>query len=157
MKLYHGSDVEVRVPEIRPSQFTKDFGAGFYCTKLKRQARRWAARKDPSIISEYEYTASHDLYIKEFTAMTDEWLNFIVSCRLGHPHEYDIVIGPMANDQVYNYVEDFANGTITRAQFWALAEFKYPTHQVCFATEKALSSLTFLTSKNIESHARKRA
>lgn len=156
MKLFHGSNVVVNNPEIRAGQFTKDFGPGFYCTKLKRQAKRWAERKEPSVISEYEFTINPELSVKEFQTMTDEWLDFIVACRLGRQHEYDIVIGPMANDQVYNYVEDFANGVITRAQFWALAEFKYPTHQVCFATEKSLSCLAFLSSQTIVSHARKR-
>lgn len=47
MNVFHGSAIEVREPEIRTSKFTKDFGEGFYCTKLKRQARRWAMRKEP--------------------------------------------------------------------------------------------------------------
>ena len=107
MKLYHGSNIEVRKPEIRPSKFTKDFGVGFYCTRLKRQAKRWACRKTPSVISEYEFIRKSELSVKVFSNMTDEWLDFIVSCRRGYTHNYDIVIGPMANDQVYNYVEDF--------------------------------------------------
>lgn len=156
MKLYHGSYTEVRKPEIRPSKFTKDFGEGFYCTKLKRQAKRWAGRKKPSVVSEFEFVRIPGLSVLEFSSMTDKWLDFIVACRRGLPHNYDIVIGPMANDQVYNYVEDFASGTITRTQFWALAEFKYPTHQVCFATMKSLESLTFISSQSLESHARKR-
>lgn len=156
MKLYHGSNIEVSKPEIRPSKFTKDFGVGFYCTRLKRQAKRWACRKTPSVISEYEFIRKSELSVKVFSNMTDEWLDFIVSCRRGYTHNYDIVIGPMANDQVYNYVEDFAAGIITRTQFWALAEFKYPTHQVCFATEESLSSLKFLSSQTVDSHARKR-
>ncbi len=42
MIVFHGSAAEVSIPEIRHSKFSKDFGEGFYCTKLKRQARRWA-------------------------------------------------------------------------------------------------------------------
>jgi len=75
--------------------------------------------------------------------MTDEWLDFVVACRNGQPHDYDIVIGAMADDQIYNYVADFIRGVITREQFWALAKFKYPTHQIAFCTEAALKSLTF--------------
>ena len=59
--------------------------------------------------------------------MTDEWLDFIIDCRSGKPHQYDIVIGTMANDQIYNYVSDYIDGAITREQFWVLAKFKYPT------------------------------
>ena len=49
--------------------------------------------------------------------MTEEWLDFIINCRSGREHEYDIVIGAMADDQVYNYVNDLINGTITRETF----------------------------------------
>lgn len=66
--------------------------------------------------------------------MTEEWLDFIINCRSGREHEYDIVIGAMADDQVYNYVNDLINGTITREAFWELAKFKHPTHQIAFCT-----------------------
>ena len=75
--------------------------------------------------------------------MTDEWLDFIVACHNGESHSFDIVIGAMANDQIYNYVADFMNGVITREQFWVLAKFKYPTHQINFCTSQALTCLTF--------------
>ena len=78
-----------------------------------------------------------------FDYMTDEWLDFIVACRSGKPHDYDIVIGAMANDQIYNYVADFMNGILTREQFWVMAKFKYPTHQINFYTDKALQCITF--------------
>ena len=58
-----------------------------------------------------------------------------------------VVIGAMANDQIYNYISDFINNIITREQFWVLAKFKYPTHQICFSTKKALNCLKFLDSK----------
>ena len=58
-------------------------------------------------------------------------------------YNYDIVIGAMANDQIYNYVADFIRGAITREQFWVLAKFKYPTHQIAFCTDAALQCLTF--------------
>ena len=42
-----------------------------------------------------------------------------------------------------NYVSDYVDGTITREQFWVLAKFKYPTHQINFCTEKALKCLDY--------------
>lgn len=143
MKIYHGGSVAVEHPKIIDGTFTKDFGPGFYCTKLKRQAQRWALRKPASVVSIYEYKLADDLKVLNFIKMDDEWLNFIVDCRRGVKHNYDIVIGAMANDQIYNYVNDFMEGTITREQFWVLAKFKYPTHQICFATERSLLSLTY--------------
>jgi len=64
--------------------------------------------------------------------MTDEWLDFIADCRRGIEHFYDIVEGPMANDTIWDYVEDFFRGAISRAAFWELAKFRHPTHQIVF-------------------------
>lgn len=93
MRVFHGSAIEVMTPEIRTGKFTKDFGEGFYCTKLKRQAKRWAMRKETPTISTYEYTPDKTLSILDFKGMTDAWLDFIVDCRKGIQHNYDIVIG----------------------------------------------------------------
>ena len=76
--------------------------------------------------------------------MTEEWLDFIADCRSGRSHDYDIVEGPMANDTIYNYIQDFIDGNISRAAFWELAKFKYPTHQVSFHTARALDTLQFV-------------
>ena len=75
--------------------------------------------------------------------MTEEWLDFIIDCRSGKSHNYDILIGAMADDQIYNYISDYIEGVITRDQFWSLAKFKYPTHQINFCTEKALKCLEY--------------
>lgn len=40
--------------------------------------------------------------------MSDEWLDFVVSCRRGIKHDYDCMEGPMADDTIWNYVDDFA-------------------------------------------------
>lgn len=143
MEIYHGSYTSVQKPEIIKGKFTKDFGEGFYCTELKRQAEKWAKRYDTPVVSIYEYNPLEELNILCFDDMTDEWLDFIVACRSGKPHDYDIVIGAMANDQIYNYVADFMNGILTREQFWVMAKFKYPTHQINFCTKKALQCITF--------------
>ena len=142
--LYHGSNVVVDNPQILVSGFNKDFGYGFYCTNIERQARKWAlTRRGNSIISIYNYKPADDLKILSFPKMTDEWLDFVVDCRRGVRHDYDIVEGPMADDQIWDYVEDFMEGVITREAFWVLAKFKYPTHQIVFCTQKSLKSITF--------------
>ena len=76
--------------------------------------------------------------------MTEEWLDFIVQCRLGKSHDYDIVEGPMANDTIFNYLQNFVDGKISREAFWALAKFKHPTHQISFHTARALTTLSFV-------------
>ena len=75
--------------------------------------------------------------------LTEEWLDFIIDCRAGKSHSHDIVIGAMANDQIYNFVSDYIDGVITRQQFWSMAKFKYPTHQINFCTEQSLKCLRF--------------
>lgn len=145
MKIYHGSSVEVPVPQIKVAGFYKDFGFGFYCTQLEKQARRWAVTKRTRhIVNVYEYRADESLRVKCFETMTEEWLDFIVACRKGISHDYDIVEGPMADDAIWDYVEDLMSGRITREAFWVLAKFKYPTHQIVFCTENALHTLTYL-------------
>lgn len=145
IKLYHGSIDVVETPDIRIAKFNKDFYFGFYCTNIESQAKRWATRYTGSgIINEYIYTPNDSLKILSFPNMTEEWLDFIVSCRLGHSHDYDIVEGPMANDTIFNYVQNFVDGQISRAAFWELAKFKKPTHQISFHTARALTTLKFI-------------
>lgn len=143
LTVYHGSYIQVQKPEIRIGRYTKDFGPGFYCTIIKEQAQRWARRYDEKIVSIYEVRLNTNLKIKEFKEMSEEWLDFIIACRSGQEHSYDIVIGAMADDQIYNYITDYMDGVITREQFWVLAKFKYPTHQINFCTEDALKCLTY--------------
>lgn len=143
MTVYHGGYASIETPEIRQGRNTKDFGVGFYCTIIKEQAQRWARRYDTKIVSIYEVTLNTELKIKEFKDLSEEWLDFIIACRSGRMHNYDIVIGAMADDQIYNYISDYMDGTITREQFWALAKFKYPTHQIVFCTNEALKCLKY--------------
>ena len=150
MTVYHGGYQPVEKPEIRKGRNTKDFGTGFYCTIIKEQAERWARRYKTKIVSIYDVKAISDLKVKEFKEMTEEWLDFIISCRSGKEHDYDIVIGAMADDQVYNYISDYMEGTITREQFWVLARFKYPTHQIVFCTEKALKYLEYRCFEEVQ-------
>ncbi len=154
MNVYHGGFAAIEKPEILKSKFPKDFGEGFYCTKLEAQAVRWASRYDTAVVSIYEYTPNETLEILEFEEMTEKWLDFIVDCRSGGKHNYDIVIGAMANDQIYNYISDFIDGIINREQFWVLAKFKHPTHQVCFCSDKALKTLQFTEFKTISYYDR---
>ena len=149
MLVYHGSYTEVREPKIIVGRNTKDFGTGFYCTVIKEQAQRWARRYDTSTVNIYSSLIDEKLDILEFKTMTDAWIDFIIACRSGKPHSHDIVIGAMANDQIYNFISDYMDGILTREQFWVLAKFKYPTHQINFCTDNALKCLTFVKSEKV--------
>ncbi|KAA6322698.1 hypothetical protein EZS27_027786, partial [termite gut metagenome] len=108
-----------------------------------------AKRYDTPVINSYDFVINHDLKVLHFEDMTEEWLDFIVNSRSGMQHAYDIVIGAMANDQVYNYISDYINGVLTREQFWVLAKYKHPTHQINFCTEQALKCLAFVKSEEV--------
>ncbi|MDY2573750.1 MAG: DUF3990 domain-containing protein [Fusobacterium necrophorum] len=150
MTVYHGSYTSIEEPKILKGKNTKDFGVGFYCTLIREQAERWAKRYSTPTISVYTVRIKEGLNIKEFSEMTEEWLDFIVHCRQGNPHPYDIVIGAMANDQIYNFIADYVEGSITREQFWMMAKFKYPTHQINFCSANALECLEFIQSEEVE-------
>ena len=147
MEIYHGSNVTVSHPIILTNGFYKDFGYGFYCTKIIRQAEKWAfSRPGQSIVNRYEYTPDSSLRMVLYETMTESWLDMIANCRRGIEHNYDIVEGPMADDTIWDYVEDYAMGKISRAAFWELAKFKYPTHQITFCTQRSLHTIAFLGS-----------
>ena len=149
--VYHGSNVEVSIPRILQNGFYKDFGYGFYCTNFERQAIRWAmTRKGNTVVNRYNYSANKSLKTITFNKMTDEWLDFVVKCRRGIEHDYDIVEGPMADDQIWNFIESFVEGRITREAFWELVKVNYPTHQIAFCTEEAIKTLEFEGSKIYE-------
>jgi len=146
--LYHAGKQMFEIPEIRVTKYTKDFSWGFYCTKDLTQAIRWANRGfGEPVVNKYEYHEAGNLKKLVFDKMTDDWLDFIAACRNGDSHDYDIVEGPMADDTVWNYVNDFLNGNISREQFWMLAAFKHPTHQISFHTQKALECLKYKGSE----------
>lgn len=142
--LFHGSRIEVRYPEIRVQKFHKDFFWGFYCTEMEEQAARWSVRfVGKGVVNVYSFDDDAELTVKCFPEMSDEWLDFIAACRSGVSHGYDVVEGPMADDTIFNYVQSFLDGEISRAAFWELAKFKHPTHQISFHTAKALAALRF--------------
>lgn len=148
--IFHGSGQIVKFPEIRKTRYTKDFSWGFYCTKNYEQAYRWADRKhNKGIVNYYKYKENKDLNILKFEGMNDEWLNFISECRSGKIHNYDIVEGPMADDTIWNFVNDYLNGFISKDVFFEYAKFKHPTHQISFHTIRALDCLEYERSETI--------
>ena len=108
MKVYHGSTMMIRKPDVIHSKSFLDFGPGFYVTSYKEQAERWAYRKGmrlsmPAIVNVYDIGELSEYRIKRFTDTDSEWLNFVCNCRNGKEvyKGYDAVIGNVANDDVF--------------------------------------------------------
>lgn len=144
--IYHGSYKEIQFPEIRVHKYTKDFSWGFYCTEIKEQAEKWSNKYTTPVVNSYRLKNIDKLNIKIFEDYSDEWLEFVVSCRSGNTHEYDVVIGSMADDTIYDYIEGYIEGVMDKEEFFELMKFKYPTHQISFHTIKALASIEFIES-----------
>ena len=149
--VYHASGRVVELPVIRKSKYKKDFSWGFYCIDDFEQAKRWARRNiEFPTINYYSFKENSNLKILKFDEMNNQWLDFIADCRKGIIHSYDIVQGPMVDDTVWNYVNDFLEGYISRNAFWELVKFKSPVHQISFHTIKALDCLRFEKSEIVD-------
>ena len=149
--LYHGSKNIVESPEIRVTKYNKDFYFGFYCTNIEKQAERWATRYgEKGYINRYEYTENTELKILKFEKMTEEWLDFILNCRSGQDGtDYDLVVGGVANDKVFNTVELYFDGFIDKAEAIKRLQYEKPNLQIAFRTTKALSYLKFEGSEKL--------
>ena len=145
MLLYHGSSETVEFPEIRKARFNKDFYFGFYCTQYREQAVRWASRYGKTgFINTYEYTPDPGLNYLVFEEMTEEWLDFILKCRRKQDSsDYDIVMGGVANDKVFNTVELYFDHLIDKQEAIKRLRYEKPNMQICFRSERALKQLHF--------------
>lgn len=147
MIVYHGSFLEIPTPDIRHSRPRVDFGPGFYTTPLFEQASKWCNRfKDKgrdAVVNRYvcndEICASRKLLT--FDSYSEEWLDFVLRCRRGDDAtSYEIIAGGMANDRVFNTVELFYEGLITKDEALGRLRFEHPNWQVCFRTQEALDA-----------------
>ena len=155
MILYHGSNVEVKEIDLNRSEVGKDFGVGFYLTASKEQAERMASRRvrlygGEPVVSVFEFdeaAAKKDgLLLKDFQLYSKEWADLILANRANGTrkqiHEYDIVHGPIANDDVGFQIRRLLAGIIDIDTF--LKELKYKkgvTFQYFFATERSIKYL----------------
>ena len=151
--VYHGSNMEVNFPRIIITRKRKDFGNGFYVTKTEEQAVKCARRNlsfnMEAVVSSYSMCIDPKLNVKVFKEIDDEWVDFIARCRSGFSHSYDIVEGPMADDKIYNFAQMYLRGQIPKEIFISYCKFRYPTHQICFCTDKSLDCLKFIESYEV--------
>ena len=159
MRLYHGSNVEVRKPNLLKSRKKTDFGRGFYTTTQKEQAEHWTtikidrAKTGRRMVSVFEIDdaifSNPDVKIREFHGPDESWLNFVVDCRKGVQHDYDMVFGPVANDKVFTVVNLYESGVLTAGA--AIEELRaYKTYdQLSFHSSHVMSALKFIESYEV--------
>ena len=156
MKVYHGSYVAVPHPDLTHSRENVDFGKGFYTTPIYEQAEQWAKRfrkqNKAGIVSQYSFDDSSlsDVKVLTFESYSEEWLDFILQCRTcKDATDYDIVLGGVANDRVFNTVELYFDGLIDKVEAIKRLMYEEANLQIAFRTEKALSKLVFERSVEV--------
>lgn len=156
MKLYHGSTVIVKHPSVQKGRKATDFWKGFYTTTNLEQAQKWALLKknreqsEKAVVSVYEVPDNifdREFSVLRFTGATKEWLEFVVNNRRGKEVEkYDLVMGPVANDQLYATIRLYEQGVITADAAIEMLKTHKLFNQLSFHTERVASLLQFVES-----------
>lgn len=162
MLLYHGSNTDIKVVDLAMCRPYKDFGRGFYLTILKEQAEKMAKRiariyGGIPVLNVFEidglFVESSNLCIKNFGTETSEaWARFVMNNRnrkftdftsleCNFDNKYDVVIGPIANDDMAVLFRQYENGMITFESMVNGMVYKETTNQYSFHTERAISLL----------------
>ena len=160
MKVYHGSYEEISVIDLSKCELGRDFGRGFYVTKLRNQAEFWAKRKGhvhetDGYVTEYTFYENafdrYNLNVLRFKGYDEDWLNFVVENRRPDAalHDYDIVEGPVANDDIAQRIFAYLAGTISKTDFLEELKFKHhQSHQIAFCTLASLQMLEWVNQKS---------
>jgi len=159
--LYHGSNVEVKTPRILAPNRTLDFGPGFYTTTNLAQATDFARRvvnnrrsgiATVSVFEVNENLAFDMCDTLKFSGVEDAWLDFVADNRMGLycGPRYDLVWGPVANDDVYETLQLFVNGAISRSYAMERLKVKELYNQLVFKTDKALAFLRFVRMEVVD-------
>ena len=160
MILYHGSNVEVKLPGIIITNRSLDFGPGFYTTSDQNQAIRWArlqtVRRKSGIPTVTGYnldeSALKKLHVLRFESADADWLRFVSQNRKGvySGTKYDIVCGPVANDNTMPVINDYISGAIDEETALILLKPQKLADQFAFLTHTGLTAISFLEVLTIE-------
>ena len=169
MILYHGSNVEIEKVDLSRCMPYKDFGRGFYLTSILGQAEKMAARTarfygDNPVTTVFEapddLLERRDLRIRVFNEVSDEWARFIINNRdrrfsdvasleCNADCKYDVVFGPVGNDDVTYLLRQYSRGSIGDEELRKGLEFKKASDQYSFHTERAIALLSKVGCRNV--------
>lgn len=144
MRVYHGSSCQVERPLVTVCRDNLDFGKGFYVTDMKDQAIRWAKRfavaGEKAFLNIYDFDMNAVSQVYRtclFTSYNDEWLDFVIASRHGErPWEkFDLVVGGIANDRVFNTIELYFGGMIQKEEALRRLRFEQPNNQLCLLSQ----------------------
>ncbi len=150
MKLYHTGKEEIREPDLRRGRKNADFGQGFYLTPDREFTYRWA--QDDAVVNEYELDET-GLNIRRFDR-DEEWFSFIFHNRRAEDGlEADAVLGPIANDTIFDTLGIISSGFLEPAEALKLLQIGPVYMQLAVKTEKALRQLRWTGAERIERQA----
>ncbi|MDO5342676.1 MAG: DUF3990 domain-containing protein [Bacteroidia bacterium] len=156
MTVYHTSDLTIHNPDVLHSRKYLDFGSGFYVTTLKEQAEKYSAKirirgKQP-VLNIYELKIDvSTINYKRFDNYNEEWLDYVAACRDGRNVErFDIIEGGIANDKVFDTVDLYFSGRMSKDDALRKLAFTKPNWQICITSQAVLdNSLKFINSENL--------
>ena len=162
MRLYHGSNVIIDTINLAMCRPYKDFGKGFYLTDIKEQAEKMAVRVSTiyggsPVVNVFEieddFKKIDDIKVKDFgLETTEEWATFVMNNRnriltdvtnslCNQDNKYDIVIGPVADDNMALLFRQYENEMIDFATLLKGMIYKKTSSQYSFHTEKSIKLL----------------
>ena len=161
LDLYHGGEMPVKVPRVVSPKAVRplDFGSGFYTTTSRDQARKWIGIRlrqhayETGCVSHFAVDRAvfgeSGLKTLVFHGPEEAWFDFVMDNRhmADFTHDYDIVMGPVANDNVYETLTLFEDGIISKSEAIARLKTYKLVDQVLFHTEAALKFLRFVDSE----------
>jgi hypothetical protein len=127
-----------------------DFGSGFYTTLSRTQAENWAEivrlrrKSGNAYVTEFTYLPDPEMNMLIFDKADFEWLDFILLNRTDDfDHDYDIVIGPVADDSVYDALMRYQFGYSSKDETLRELNTAKLDGQILFHTDKSLKCLVY--------------
>ena len=158
MKVYHASKYIIESPDVKHSRDLLDFGKGFYLTSFVEQAKKYAQRflfqGEKAYLNQYvlDENLEKEYRVKSFVGYNEEWLDFVSLCRLGkQTKKFDMVSGGIADDKVFNTVDLYFSGNISKEEALKKLKFIHPSHQICILNQEIIDKhLRFLKADEIK-------
>lgn len=158
IKCYHGSRVEVVHPKVSYSRNDIDFGIGFYLTQDEVMAKKWACNKATSILNCYELDLN-GLNVYKFKP-DEEWIYYCIANRFQelpkfNDKEYDVIIGPTADDKLFSTLDMFNDGLLSVDDTIKIVNCMNYTDQIAIKNQKAIdNALKYIGSKELTGQER---
>ncbi len=148
--LFHAGYQVIDEPDVHHGRKNADFGQGFYTTDDRDFACSWVRQQPGSdvIVNKYQLD---DSSLKVKTLLRDkEWFEYIFANRRVKPDiyaEYDLIIGPIANDTIYETFGIITSGYLSDEEAMKLLMVGGSSQQIVLKTQKAADSLHFVASE----------